>query len=247
MGRIETDRLPNEAVIAEEGAAGAVPDPVPTRTQGDQRRPIRRTILKTRLIPTVALTLALAAPALAQTAPTRDSAQIQAGTYAVDASHTQVGWTVSHMGFSNYHGGFSDVSGSLTLDPKNPAQSKLSIKIPVASVSTTSDKLTGELKGEQWLDGAKFPEMTFVSTKVEPQGKDKAKILGNLTLHGVTKPVTLDVTLVGAGANPMSKKYTVGFDATGTIKRSEFGVKTYVPLIGDDLHLTIAGAFERRD
>ena len=195
----------------------------------------------------IAATLALAAPAFAQTPPTRDPAQIQAGTYAVDPGHTQVGFTVSHMGFSNYSGGFSDVSGTLELQPKTPAASKLSIKIPVASVMTTSAKLTGELKGEQWLDAAKFPEMTFVSTKVTPEGKDKAKVTGNLTLHGVTKPVTLDVTLVGAGVNPLSKKVTVGFDATGTLKRSEFGVKTYVPLIGDDLHLTIAGAFERQD
>jgi len=196
---------------------------------------------------TVFLALAFAAPALAQTPPTRDPAQIQAGTYAVDPNHTQVGWRVSHMGFSNYAGGFSDVSGTLELQPKNPAAAKLSIKIPVASVTTTSAKLTDELKGDQWLDAGKFPEMTFVSTKVTPEGKDKAKVAGNLTLHGVTKPVTLDVTLVGAGVNPLSKKVTVGFDATGTLKRSEFGVKTYVPLIGDDLHLTIAGAFERQD
>lgn len=189
----------------------------------------------------------VATSVLAQTPPTRDPAQIQAGTYAVDPGHTQVGWRVSHMGFSNYAGGFSDVSGTLELQPKNPAAAKLSVKIPVASVTTTSAKLTDELKGDQWLDAAKFPDMTFVSTKVTPAGKDHAKVTGDLTLHGVTKPVTLDVTLVGAGVNPLSKKYTVGFEATGTLKRSEFGVKTYVPLIGDELHLTIAGAFEKQD
>lgn len=193
------------------------------------------------------LALLVATPVLAQTPPTRDPAQIQAGTYAVDPNHTQVGWRVSHMGFSNYAGGFSDVSGTLELQPKNPAASKLSVKIPVASVTTTSAKLTDELKGDQWLDAAKFPDMTFVSTKVVPAGKDHAKVTGDLTLHGVTKPVTLDVTLVGAGVNPLSKTYTVGFEATGTLKRSEFGVKTYVPLIGDELHLTIAGAFEKRN
>ena len=193
------------------------------------------------------LALLVATPVLAQTPPTRDPAQIQAGTYAVDPGHTQVGWRVSHMGFSNYAGGFSDVSGTLELQPKNPAAAKLSVKIPVASVTTTSAKLTDELKGDQWLDAAKFPDMTFVSTKVAPAGKDHAKVTGDLTLHGVTKPVMLDVTLVGAGVNPLSKKYTVGFEATGTLKRSEFGVKTYVPLIGDELHLTIAGAFEKQD
>ncbi len=193
------------------------------------------------------LALLITTPALAQTPPTRDPAQIPAGTYAVDPGHTQVGWRVSHMGFSNYAGGFSNVSGTLELQPKNPAAAKLSVKIPVASVTTTSAKLTDELKGDQWLDAAKFPDMTFVSTKVAPAGKDHAKVTGDLTLHGVTKPVTLDVTLVGAGVNPLSKKYTVGFEATGTLKRSEFGVKTYVPLIGDELHLTIAGAFEKQD
>ncbi len=193
------------------------------------------------------LALLVATPVLAQTPPTRDPAQIQAGTYAVDPGHTQVGWRVSHMGFSNYAGGFSDVSGTLELQPKNPAAAKLSVKIPVASVTTTSAKLTDELKGDQWLDAAKFPDMTFVSTKVVPAGKDHAKVTGDLTLHGVTKPVMLDVTLVGAGVNPLSKKYTVGFEATGTLKRSEFGVNTYVPLIGDELHLTIAGAFEKQD
>lgn len=205
--------------------------------------------MKLLLASSLALAVTLAGGASAQTPPTRDPAQIQAGTYAVDPGHTQVGWRVSHMGFSNYAGGFSDVSGTLDLQPKNPSASKLSIKIPVASVTTTSDKLTGELKGDQWLDAGKFPEMTFVSTKVTPDGKDKdkAKVAGNLTLHGVTKPVILDVTLVGAGVNPLNKKVTVGFEATGTVKRSEFGVKTYVPLIGDDLHLIIAGAFERQD
>ena len=196
---------------------------------------------------TLILALALGASAQAQTPPTRDPAQIQAGHYTVDSGHTQVGWRVSHMGFSNYTGGFSDVSGTLDLQPKDPAAAKMSVKIPVASVATTSAKLTDELKGEQWLDAGKYPDMTFVSTKVAPAGKDKAKVTGDLTLHGVTKPVTLDVTLVGAGANPLSKKYTVGFEATGTLKRSEFGVKTYVPLIGDELHLVIAGAFERQD
>jgi polyisoprenoid-binding protein YceI len=195
----------------------------------------------------LALVLAGLTAAQAQTPPTRDPAQIPAGTYAVDPGHTQVGWRVSHMGFSNYAGGFSDVSGSLTLQPKDPAASKLTIKIPVASVETTSAKLTGELKGDQWLDSKKYPDMTFVSTQVAPAADGQAKVTGNLTLHGVTKPVTLDVTLVGAGVNPLNKKTTVGFEATGVVKRSEFGVKTYLPLIGDDLHLTIAGAFEKQD
>jgi polyisoprenoid-binding protein YceI len=88
--------------------------------------------------------------------------------------------------------------------------------------------------------------MVFKSDKVVPTGKNTANVTGNLTLHGVTKPVTLAVKFHGAGVNVLDKKYTVGFDATGKIKRSDFGVKTYVPLIGDDLDLTVAAAFEHK-
>ncbi|UHC16701.1 YceI family protein [Methylobacterium currus] len=191
--------------------------------------------------------LALAAPAGAQGAATRDPAQIQAGTYAVDPSHTQAVFTVTHFGFSPYTGIFSDVSGSLELQPSKPAESRLKVIIPVKSLYTPSQHMMDSLKSDKWLDVAQFPEMTFTSTKVTPEGKDKAKVTGDLTLHGVTKPVTLDVTLVGAGANPINKKVTVGFEAKGTIKRSDFGVKTFVPAISDEVHLVLNGAFERKD
>jgi polyisoprenoid-binding protein YceI len=86
-----------------------------------------------------------------------------------------------------------------------------------------------------------------VSSQIVLDGQGKASVTGALTLHGVTKPVTLDVTFVGAGVNPLNKKYTVGFEASGDILRSDFGVKTYLPLIGDKLHLTIAGAFDKAE
>jgi polyisoprenoid-binding protein YceI len=194
----------------------------------------------------LALGLATVGSALAQAPAPRDASKVEAGTYALDPNHTQVVFTVSHMGFSNYTGLFSGASGDLTLDPKAAAASTLNVSVPVASVMTTSPKLDAELKSAQWIDAAQFPVMTFVSTKVVPDGADKATVTGDLTLHGVTKPIVLSVTFVGAGTNPLSKKLTVGFEATGEIKRSDFGVKTYVPLIGDALHLTIAGAFERK-
>ena len=118
--------------------------------------------------------------------------------------------------------------------------------MPVKSVMTTSTKLDEELRSADWLDAGQFPDMTFVSTKVAPAGKGKAKVTGDLMIHGVTKPATLEVSFVGAGVNPLDKKYTVGFEAKGDVKRSDFGVKKYVPLIGDTLHLSIAGAFEHQ-
>ncbi len=109
---------------------------------------------------------------------------------------------------------------------------------------TPVDKLTGELKDPEWLDSAKFPKATFVSKKVTPTGKDSADIEGELTLHGVTKPLTLHAHFVGAGMNPIKKTYTVGFEAKGVVKRTDFGVSKYAPYIGDDVTLTINAAFE---
>ena len=200
----------------------------------------------TKHLATLLLATALASPALAQGAASEDPAQVQPGTYAVEPQHTQVGFGVSHMGFTTYYGRFSNASGTLELSPKAPASSKLDVTVPVSTVSTTSDKLDEELKGAQWFDAQQFPQMTFKSTKVVTEGKDRAKVMGDLTLHGVTKPVTLTVRFQGAGTNPLDKKYTVGFEATGEIRRSDFGIKTYVPLIGDQVQLMISGAFERQ-
>jgi polyisoprenoid-binding protein YceI len=167
------------------------------------------------------------------------------GSYKVESYHTQVGFSISHFGFTNYSGLFSGATGSLQLDPTKLGTSKLDISIPVDSVTTTVSKLTDELKGDQWFDTAKFPKATFVSTQVVPTAEG-ATVTGNFTLHGITKPVVLHVRFIGAGVNPIDKAYTVGFEATGTIKRSDFGVKTYLPAVGDEVQLSIAGAFEQK-
>ena len=176
---------------------------------------------------------------------TTGAASVEAGRYAVEPGHTQVGFKLLHMGFTYYSGVFSNVSGTLVLDPKTPSESTLAVTIPIGSVATTSPRLDGELKSAAWFDAATFPTATFVSRTVTRTGKDTATVAGVLTLHGVSRPEILAVRFIGAGVNPLDKKYTVGFEATGTIERSDFGVKTYLPLIGDAVTLTIAGAFER--
>jgi len=185
----------------------------------------------------------VAPDALAQTAAST-LGSVKAGIYKVESYHTQVGFSLSHFGFTNYAGLFSGATGSLQLDPAHLTAAKLDVTIPIESITTTVPKLTDELKGAQWFDTAKFPSATFTSTKVVSGSNGETTITGNLTLHGVTKPVVLHAHLVGAGVNPIDKAYTLGFEATGTIKRSEFGVSTYVPVVGDDVQLTIAGAFE---
>lgn len=201
-----------------------------------------------RLLSRAAVALAcltVAGSSLAATSTDPDA--VQAGTYSVEPMHTRVLFSVLHLGFTHYYGDFTGVSGRLTIDPKNIDAASVQVSIPTASVSTTNPTLDGELKGGQWLDAAADPAITFVSTKVTRTGPKTATIEGNLTLHGVTRPVSLDATFNGAGPNPLSHKYTAGFDAIGHLNRSDFGVKKYVPLVSDNVDLIISAAFERTE
>jgi polyisoprenoid-binding protein YceI len=173
-------------------------------------------------------------------------AAVKAGTYTVEASHTRTQFTVSHMGFTDWYGDFTGTSGSLSIDPRNIAATRLDITIPVSSVSTTNAKLDDELKSAAWLGAEQFPTIRFVSTKIVKTGAKTAAITGNLTLHGVTRPVVLAATFNGAGINPLSKAYTVGFNARTAIRRSDYGVKAYIPLVGDELTIRISAAFEQK-
>ncbi len=196
-------------------------------------------------ISTLALTTALTLAPLAAMAQNVDTnpADVKAGTYQVEPTHTRVLFAVSHMGFTTWYGNFTGASGSLTLDPKALGKTSFDITIPANSVSTTNTKLDGELNSPEWFDTAKYPTITFKSEKVVRTGHDTALVTGELTFHGVTRPETLKVKFNASGINPISKQYTIGFDATGELKRSDFNQKTYVPLIGDDVTLIISAAF----
>lgn len=204
--------------------------------------------------------LLLTAPIQAQKAPaqapalpgSKSTAAVTGGTYQADAGHTLVRWTVDHFGFSPYTGLFGNVTGTLELDPKNPAKAKVDVTIPVASVTTASSALTAHLLrapkdagGKADFFGADPAPARFVSTKVVVTGKDRGRITGNLTLNGVTRPVTLDATFYGAGKAPamMGGKENVGFTARGTILRSQFGIGYALPLVSDAVQLDIAAAF----
>jgi polyisoprenoid-binding protein YceI len=196
-----------------------------------------------------------AAPLIAQ-APTEapgkvDAARVAAGNYIVEKTHAQIRWSVSHFGFNDYFGLFGEPTGTLSLDPKNPNAAQVSIDIPINQVATSSKGLTehmlrpGKDGGKpDFFDVAAHPSAKFVSTSVMADGMN-AKIMGNLTLNGVTKPVTLDTKFSGAGVNPFRKKDTVGFHATTKIKRSEWGITYAAPLVGDEVTLDISVAFEK--
>jgi polyisoprenoid-binding protein YceI len=203
----------------------------------------------------LALTAAAAAPIIAQQAPagppgSKNPALITGGTYTADPGHSMVKWTVDHLGFTPYTGIFGDVSGTLTLDPKNPSAAKVDVTIPVSKVTTASAGLTAHLLrpgkdgGKADFFGTAPADARFVSTSVVASGQN-AKVTGNLTLNGVTKPVTLDAKFYGAGKGPAQAggKENVGFTATTMIKRSDFGVGYGIPMISDAVQLEIIGAF----
>ncbi len=186
-----------------------------------------------------------AAPVLAQTAAVPGApvkARVAAGTYAVDPNHTQVTWQVNHMGFSMLEGQFGASGGSIMIDPTKPNATKVEVNFAIDQLSVTSAPFTGHLKSKDFFDVATHPTAKFVSTKVVATG-DKATITGDLTIKGITKPVVLQATFVGAGTNPMNKKVNFGFRATSSIKRSDFGLGTAVPVVSDRVDLTINAAF----
>lgn len=206
-----------------------------------------------------ALAIVATAPLLAQGAPSsppgkRDAAMVAGGTYQADPGHTLVSWEINHLGFSPYYGLFGDVSGTLQLDPKAPQNAKVSVTIPVSKVTTASAGLTAHLLrgpkeagGKPDFFGSSPADATFVSTSVRPKGTGKADVVGNLTLNGVTKPVTLDTTFYGAGKSPMGGgAENVGFEAMATIKRSEFGLSGMIPMLSDQVKLKIAAAFVKK-
>lgn len=173
----------------------------------------------------------------------KNPAEMPSAHYKLDSSHAHVVFFISHLGFSVYTGDFYDIQGDLKLVNTKLEDSKLNVTIKADSIAVQNAKLQEELKGEKFFNAAKYPEIKFVSTKLVKTSNTTGKIKGDLTFMGVTKPVTLDVTFVGGGVNPMSKAQTMGFTATGSIKRSDFGMTNYLPGLGDDVRLDISAEF----
>jgi polyisoprenoid-binding protein YceI len=172
----------------------------------------------------------LGAAATAQAAPV---------TYTMDPGHTLVLFSWNHFGFSNPTANLGLGQGTLVFDDKDPSKSSVDVTLPLADLDTHVSKLDEHLKKPDFLDADKYPTITFKSTKVQAVGGNKYKVTGDLTVHGVTKPVVLDATLNKSGEHPMMKVPTVGFDAVATLKRSDFGVGAYVPNVSDEIKVRI--------
>ncbi|WP_201315032.1 YceI family protein [Dyella sp. EPa41] len=167
------------------------------------------------------------------------TAQATPVTYKLDPGHTFVLFSWNHFGFSNPTANLGLGEGTLVFDEKDPAKSSVDVTLPLADLDTHVSKLDEHLKKPDFLDADKYPSITFKSTKVQAVGGNKYKVTGDLTVHGVTKPVVLDATLNKSGEHPMLKVPTVGFDAVATLKRSDFGVGAYVPNVSDEIKVRI--------
>ena len=160
-------------------------------------------------------------------------------TYKIDANHTDVVASWSHFGFSNPIAHFGKVDGQITYDPANVGASKVEVTIPLDGLNSHVEAFDEHLRSEDFFDAAKFPTVTFKSTSVKAAGKGKLSVTGDLTIKGITKPVTLAVTINKVGVQPMAKREAAGFSATATVKRSDFGLGLYAPNVSDAVKLTI--------
>lgn len=167
------------------------------------------------------------------------SVQAAPVTYKLDPSHTMVLFSWSHFGYSHPTADMGISAGTLVYDAQDPAKSSVDVSMPMSLLDTHVPALDKHLKEADFFNAAKYPVITFKSTRVRPVDATHFKVTGNLTVHGVTRPVTLDATLNKVGPHPMSKAQSIGFDATGTLMRKDFGVGAYVPMVSNEIQLRI--------
>ena len=197
----------------------------------------------------IALSLCLASLALAGAAHadgvSTDPKKAPAGAYQVETHHTLVLFAIPHLGLTDYYGRFEKISGTLNFNPGAPEKSFVDVSIDTSSANVMSAELINELVGPSVFDSAHFPTATFKSTSIERTGSNTGRMTGDLTIHGVTKPVTFDVTFNGGLQAPIGNAYEIGFHATATVKRSDFGLDKMMwkSFVGDDVKLIIEALF----
>lgn len=168
-----------------------------------------------------------------------------APTYDIDHGHTRIFFRVNHGGFSDLIGEFKEYEGYFTFDEMSPEASKADVTLKVGSIQTSSPELDKKLMGEEFFDEEKYPTITFKSTKVTKSSPNTGTLEGILTMHGVSKPLAFEVTLNKSG--DFMGTYKAGFSAVATVKRSDFGLDKYVPLVSDEVMIDIEAEATRRD
>lgn len=174
-------------------------------------------------------------------------------TWSIDPVHSSVEFSIDYMGFTTYRTGFRALEGSLEFDPAGPAASSVNVSIPVASVDVTNDRLMSRLLDADLLGGRDHPTITFKSTRVEAPDPAKWKVTGDLTIHGVTRPVVLDTRYLGQAKHPFSGKISAAFRAETAIDRRDFGVtwnaavETGAAYLGERVQISLVVLAARQD
>lgn len=176
----------------------------------------------------------------------QDIAEIQAGEYKLDKDHAALLFKINHMGFSSYVGRFNVFDVSLDFDPNNIENSRIEAIVDMGSIDVNHPDFAATLNGEVWLDTQRFPQAIFRSLSVEKSTKEHLLVRGELTFLGKTKAVTMVAKLNGAANNPLTRQYTLGFAANLRFKRSDFGLKKFIPVVGDEVEIEIHSEFQRQ-
>ncbi len=173
-----------------------------------------------------------------------------AQTWTVDKAHAKVGFTVTHLMLSEVDGNFKTFDAKLTASKPDLSDAVIDLTADVNSINTENERRDGHLKSPDFFDAAKYPTLTFKSTSFRKVEGKKYKLMGDLTMHGVTKPVTLDAVLTGPVTmeNPRGKQEKAGLKISGTLKRSDFGIgSSSTAVVGDEVELKAAGEFVKQD
>ena len=172
---------------------------------------------------------------------------LPSGEYDVDPAHGYILFSYSHLGFSNPSVGFNRFETTLDLDSGSPENSRIDVTIDAASIDSRVEEFNEHLVGDDFFDTDQYPKITFRSTGIEATGPDTFAVTGELTIKGITRPVTLDATINKAGMHPLKNAPTVGITATGKIRRSEWKLDQYVPAVSDEVTLRIEAELIKSD
>ncbi|GAB4522625.1 MAG: YceI family protein [Parvularculaceae bacterium] len=175
-----------------------------------------------------------------------EAGALRAGAYRLDPDHAVLLFKLNHLGFSTFVGRFNDIEASLDFDESDPAAARLDARVATASIDVNNPEFEETLRGPGWFDTERFPEARFVSTEIEITGENTGRVTGDFTLMGETRPVTLDVTFNGGARNLLTRRYTLGFAASGAFSRSAFGLDNFAPAVGDQVTLEIHAEFQRQ-
>ena len=204
---------------------------------------VRAATARALLIATLAVTAACTPLQVVTHTVSTTESRVPTGRYELDPHHWSVTFDVDHFKYSRFTMRFDRAKAQLDWNPGGLEQSAVAVTIDAASVDTNVPLLDKMVKGSDMFDVSRYPDIRFVSTRFERTGESHGTLTGDLTIHGTTQPVTLDVTFNGFAPDPLTKQDTLGFSAEGRFSRAKFGLSTWYPAVGDDVHVRIQAEF----